>query len=42
MVTTANFRCLGYIDPTGTWRQSFSGDPLDRVLGWEAIEVVKN
>ncbi len=41
MVTTANYRCLGYVDPKGVWRQSFSGDPLERVIGWEAIDTVR-
>ncbi|MDB6023924.1 MAG: hypothetical protein JWM68_147 [Verrucomicrobiales bacterium] len=41
MVTTANFRCLGFLDGHDIWRQSFSGEPLKDVLGWEAIESVQ-
>jgi hypothetical protein len=40
MVTTDHFRCLGYVDKEGVWRQSFNHQPLQRVLDWESIENV--
>ncbi|MDB6027042.1 MAG: hypothetical protein JWM68_3265 [Verrucomicrobiales bacterium] len=42
MVTTANYRCLGFLDAKGNWRHSFNQTILSDVVTWEAIGSALN
>jgi hypothetical protein len=34
IVITPRYRCLGYVDETGVWRNAFSREQIEVVVGW--------
>ena len=34
IVVCEEYRCLGYVDPEGVWRQDKDGAPINGVVGW--------
>lgn len=38
IVITQRYRCLGFLDVEGIWRQTYNNEEIKEVVGWYSLD----